>query len=359
VSISEYAIQQWLFAEAQGRYDIDLAESGVQFQLLGDLEIQPEWGLDYSLDRGRPELRQAIVEMYGGPSGIPTENVAVTHGAQEALYLLYRTLLRSGDHVVTTSPGWQQAWEVPRHIGCDVTVLPWPPGTRFDTDALIQSLGPRTRLIILNSPGNPSGCVIGADEWTAVMEVAAERGIWVVNDEEYLLDFGRSIVHRHPRAISVSGLSKVFGLPALRLGWVCAAAEVIDAVVNYKRYTTVSNSLVWERVAEGVLQRRAEHVQRYRQLVEPGLRILQDFARRHPEGVALVPPQGTPFAWLNTLVPSPSRDIAERLLEQHRTLVMPAEVFGAERALRVSFARPADLLEEGFDRLGKVLAELG
>ncbi len=357
MSISEYAIQHWLFDEAQGRYDIDLAESGVQFQLLGDLEIQPEWELDYSLDRGRPQLRRAIADMYGG-AAVSADHVAVTHGAQEALYLLYRTLLRAGDHVVTTSPGWQQAWEVPRHIGCDVTVLPWPPGTRFDIQALERALGTHTRMIILNSPGNPSGCVLGPDDFTAVMEVAAERGILVVNDEEYLLDFGESVVHRHPRAISVSGLSKVFGMPALRLGWVCAAADVVEGVVNYKRYTTVSNSLVWERTAELVLLRRAEHVDRYRRLVEPGLRTLREFAHRHSDTVRLVPPQGTPFAWVNTLAASSSRDIAERLLEHHRTLVMPAEVFGAEKALRVSFARPAEVLEEGLERLGKVLADI-
>ncbi|MFC9678296.1 pyridoxal phosphate-dependent aminotransferase [Streptomyces sp. NPDC056948] len=360
MSISEYAIQQWLFDEARGRYDIDLAESGVQFRLLRDLEIQPDWELDYSLDRGRPQLRGAIAEMYGGHDGaVSAGHVAVTHGAQEALYLLYRTLLRAGDHVVTTSPGWQQAWEVPRHIGCDVTVLPWPPGERFDIEALLRALGPRTRMITLNSPGNPSGCVLDPDDWAAVMEVAAERGIWVVNDEEYLLDFDKSVVHRHSRAISVSGLSKVFGMPALRLGWVVAAGDVIEGVVNYKRYTTVSNSLVWERAAELVLQRRAEHVDRFRRLVEPGLRTLRDFAGRHTDTVRLVPPQGTPFAWVNTLTEASSRDIAERLLEQHRTLVMPAEVFGAEKALRVSFARPAEVLEEGLERLGKVLADVG
>ncbi|MEU6551291.1 pyridoxal phosphate-dependent aminotransferase [Streptomyces sp. NPDC046915] len=356
MSIPEYAIQRWLFDEAQGRYDIDLAESGVQFQLLGDLELEPEWELDYSLDRGRPELRAAIAEMYGGPA-LSADRVAVTHGAQEGLYLLYRGLLRPGDHVVATSPGWQQAWEVPRHIGCDVTVLPWPPGTPFDSEGLLRAIGPRTRLIILNSPGNPSGCVLTEGEWDTVVAATAERGIAVVNDEEYLLDFAGSVVHRHPHGISVSGLSKVFGMPALRLGWLCAAPEVVEAVVNYKRYTTVSNSLVWERAAEAALRRRAEHVARYRRLVGPGLRILEGFARRHADRVRLVAPQGTPFAWVDTLARTTSRDLAERLLRQHRTLVMPAEVFGAERALRISFARPVDVLEEGLERLAKVLAD--
>ncbi|GAA2083809.1 aminotransferase [Streptomyces albiaxialis] len=356
MSIAEYTIQSWLFDEAEGRYDIDLAESGVRFQLLSDLRLDPEWDLDYSLDRGRAALREAIAGIYGAEPPA-ADSVAVTHGAQEALYLLYRSLLSPGDHVVATSPGWQQAWEVPRAAGCEVTVLPWRPGTPFDTAALAAAVGPRTRAIVINSPGNPSGCVLGEEEWAAVTEIAAGCGAWLVNDEEYLLDFRDSVVHRTPLGISVSSLSKVYGMPALRLGWIHAPGAVVEGAVNYKRYTTVSNSAVWERAAEQVLAERDRHVERYRRLVAPGAELLDTFVARHPDRLRLVRPQGTPFAWLETAVRTPSRELAERLVAEHRTLVMPAEVFGAEHAVRLSFARPADVLEEGLTRFDKLLAE--
>ncbi|WP_052868914.1 pyridoxal phosphate-dependent aminotransferase [Streptomyces niger] len=363
MSIAPYTIQDWLFDRAQGRFDLDLAESGVQFQLLRDLPLDPDWDLDYSLDRGTRELRERIAALYEDPgesnaaSPPDRRDVVVTHGAQEALYLLYRSALAAGDHVITTAPGWQQAWEVPAHIGCEVSVLDWQPGTPFDAEALAAAVRPQTRMLILNSPCNPSGRALSDTEWDGILRVAEAHDLLVVNDEEYLLDFGASVVRRHPRSVSVSGLSKVYGMPALRVGWARGPQDVIERMVNYKRYTTVSNSVVWERVATRVLADRQRHVDRYRSLVSPGLEQLTAFAKAHDAHVELVPPHGTPFAWLRfTSVPVSSQDFAEQLLDRHRTLVMPAEVFGAEHGIRISYARPADVLAEGLRRIAEQLA---
>ncbi|MGD3108488.1 pyridoxal phosphate-dependent aminotransferase [Streptomyces sp. YGL11-2] len=354
--IATYSIQQWLFTEAHGRYDIDLAESGVQFQRLRDLTLDPDWELDYSLDRGQPELREAVAGLYQRSGA--GDGIVITHGAQEALYLLYRSLLTAGDHVVTTSPGWQQSWEVPAHIGCEVSVLPMRPGEPFDAEALARLITPRTKLLVLNSPGNPSGYCFTEQDWTVLLDVARAHDLVVVNDEEYLLDFADSIVHRYPKALSVSGLSKVYGLPALRIGWAVGAPEIISAMVNYKRYTTVSNSWVWERVAVDVLTDRERHVRRYREFVDAGLGRLTRFADEYASHVRLVPPAGTPFAWFNLRTSATSQAVVERLLDEERVLVMPAEVFGSEAGLRVSYARPAEVLDEGLNRLGKVLSSM-
>ncbi|MET9773218.1 pyridoxal phosphate-dependent aminotransferase [Streptomyces sp. NPDC006367] len=358
--IATYTIQEWLFSRAQGRFDLDLAESGVQFQHVRDLPLDGDWELDYSLDRGTPELRARVAAVYGS-TGYPAgdgRDVMITHGAQEALYLLYRSLLSPGDHVVATAPGWQQAWEVPAHMGCEVTVLDQRPGTPFDVDALTRAVSPRTRLLILNSPGNPSGRSLSEAEWEGVLRVAGEHGLWVVNDEEYLLDFSASVVHRYARSVSVSGLSKVYGLPALRIGWATGPAELIERMVNYKRYTTVSNSLAWERAAALVLADRERHLARYHGLVGPGLVRLREFAAAHEGLVELVEPATTPFAWLHLDPSVESAEFAERLLERQRMLVMPAEVFGARHGLRISFARPHEVLEEGLKRLSAELGDL-
>ncbi|KIZ17546.1 pyridoxal phosphate-dependent aminotransferase [Streptomyces natalensis] len=354
--IATYSIQQWLFADARGRYDIDLAESGVQFQRLRDIELDPDWELDYSIDRGIPELREAVAGLYQRPSS--EDSIVITHGAQEALYLLYRSVLRAGDHVVTTSPGWQQSWEVPSHIGCEVSVLPMTPGEPFDAEALARLITPKTKLLVLNSPGNPSGYRFTERDWTVLLDVARAHDLIVVNDEEYLLDFAESVVHRYPKALSVSGLSKVYGLPALRIGWAIGTPDIIAAMVNYKRYTTVSNSWVWERVAVDVLKDRDRHVQRYHEFVDEGLSRLLRFAEEHAPHMQLVRPAGTPFAWFNLRIPASSQHVAERLLDEQRVLVMPAEVFGSEAGLRVSYARPAEVLDEGLGRLGELISKM-
>src|SRR5688572_5161103 len=101
-----YTIQDWLFSCAEGMYDIDLGESGTQFHHLHDLDVSINYHLNYEQDRGRIELRERIAKLYG----FAANQVVLTHGSQEGLYLLYNSLLKSGDHVITTVPGWQQSW---------------------------------------------------------------------------------------------------------------------------------------------------------------------------------------------------------------------------------------------------------
>jgi len=359
--IETFAIQDWLFSSALGRYDIDLAKSGVQFQLVDDLAIGPEWSLDYAPDRGLLEARAAVARQYGGATS--SERVAIANGAQEALYLFYRSLLAAGDHVITTVPGWQQSWAVPRHMGCSVSLLSWTPGTPLDVDALETLVGPKTRLVVLTSPGNPSGRRIGGREWSQAVDVADLHGAWILADEEFAVDFRGSVIHRYDRAISVSGLSKTYGMAGLRFGWAAAGsaagAEIIERMVNYKRYTSISNSVLSERIAIGALAEHRGHVARYSALLEGGRELLDDFASTTQDLVELVSPEGTPFAWFNLKPPISSRassiDVVERLLEAERVLVMPAEVFGSEGGFRLTYARPRDVLVDGFARLKRSL----
>jgi len=362
--IETFAIQDWLFSTAFGRYDIDLAKSGVQFQLVEDVDIAPDWDLDYVPDRGLYEARAAVARLYGGATS--AVRVAIANGAQEALYLFYRSLLAPGDHVITTVPGWQQSWAVPRHMGCHASLLSWTPGAPLDVDALEALVDPTTRLVVLTSPGNPSGCRIGDREWSQVLEVAARHGAWILADEEFAVDFRNSVIHRYDRAISVSGLSKTYGMAGLRFGWAAtgsaAGAELVERMVNYKRYTSISNSVLSERVAIGALAQHRGYISRYLAMLEDGRELLDDFAATTEDLVELVSPEGTPFAWFNLkpliLSRASSIELAERLLETERVLVMPAEVFGSEGGFRLTYARPRDVLVEGLARLKRSLTTL-
>ena len=355
--IANYEIQDWLFRVARGRYDVDLAESGVQAQLLADVATDPAWDLDYSYDRGSGELCDEVARLYG-PAKDGMGHVVITHGAQEALYLFYRSFLTPADHVITTYPGWQQAWEVPAQVGCAVSRFCWTPGEKFDVEALAELIRPDTRLLVLNSPCNPLGTIIPDETWDDLVALATEHDLWIVNDEEYLVDFEGSVVNRYDRSLSVSGLSKLYGLPALRTGWAVSTPEVIEAMVNYKRYTTVSNSLLCERIAVGVLRDRARHLARYRRLVDNGRARITAFAQRNSGILELVPPEGTPFGWFKLHTDFTSQALAERLLEDHRVLVMPAEVFGSERGIRLTHARPDAVLDEGLSRIETMLADV-
>lgn len=345
MTIANYTIQEWLFNEAHGLFDYDLAESGVQFQYVKDLTLSDDWCLDYSVDRGGSELRNAVLSQYSTRTG-DLSNL-ITHGAQEALYILYNSLLEQGDHVICTTPGWQQAWEVPKNKGCDVSLLEWSPGTNFPVDELANCIGGNTKLLILNSPCNPTGAVLSEDEWAAIIQACERKGVWIVNDEEYLLDFTQSVVNKYEKSVSISSLSKIYGLPALRLGWAVSKSHaLIEEMVNYKRYTTVSNSMLLEKSALIVLQDKAKHIERFKNYIDAGRPILDKFAEYASPHLSLIAPQNTPYAWFNTAEHIDSNELAKQLLKKHKLLVMPAEVFGAKNGVRITYAREEMFLKQ-------------
>ncbi|MBD1557132.1 pyridoxal phosphate-dependent aminotransferase [Vibrio sp. S9_S30] len=345
MAIANYTIQEWLFNEAHGKFDYDLAESGVQFQYLKDLTLKGEWCLDYSVDRGDLALRNTVLSQYkNDPKGLSS---LITHGAQEALYILYNSRLEQGDHVICTFPGWQQAWEVPKSKGCDVSLLEWTPGAAFPVEELIHTISDNTKLLILNSPCNPTGAVLTDSEWDQIVQVCEQKGIWIVNDEEYLLDFSQSVVNKYEKSVSISSLSKIYGLPALRLGWaVSQNDELIEAMVNYKRYTTVSNSMLLEKTALLVLEEKEKHLQRFYNYIDAGRPILDKFAELAAPHLTLIAPQNTPYAWFNTSPTIDSNELTQQLLAQHKLLVMPAEVFGSNHGVRITYARDKDFLKK-------------
>jgi aspartate/methionine/tyrosine aminotransferase len=354
MAIANYTIQEWLFNTAHGKYELDLAESGVQFQHFGDITFKPEWEMDYSQDKGNEALREEVIKMYGG--NITLDQCLISHGAQEALYLFYRSFLAAGDHIITTIPGWQQSWEVPKHIGCDTSLHLWQPGAAFDIEGLEALVQDNTKLLVINSPCNPTGSQLTNSEWLRLIEVAEKHDLWIINDEEYLLDFGDSIVHKYSKSLSVSSLSKVYGLPALRLGWAISRNDMIADMINYKRYTTVCNSLVCEYAGTEVIAQRQKHIARYQSIIDTALPILLEFAELAKDYMTLVPPQNTPFSWLNLTMEESSEAFVTRLLDEQKLLVMCAEVFGTTKGIRVTYARDPDILKAGLNR---ILAALG
>jgi len=184
--IPEFVLTEWLFGTARGNYEIDLGESCAQIQDLADIAIGRDLPLDYSQDRGGVQLRGAIADLYAG--ACTADGVVVSHGGQEALYLLYRTLLNPGDHVITTVPGWQQSWEVPKAVGCAVSTLRWRPAEPFDTEALRAMIRPETVLVVLCCPGNPSGRALSEREWDEIVAIVDHADAWLLSDEEFELD---------------------------------------------------------------------------------------------------------------------------------------------------------------------------
>lgn len=344
-----YSIRDWVFREAEGRYDIDLGDSNAPCWRVGELPDASEVVLDYGVDRGTGALRESVAQLYGGPS----HAVGITHGGQEALYLLYRTLLQQGDHVITFSPGWQQSWLAPEHSGCTVTVLPYGNDFRIDFVRLAAALRSTTRAIVVNTPCNPTGKALTAGEREMLLSVARTHDLYLIADEEYLYDFSVSLVHEDPRVISVSGLSKVYGVPGLRIGWLCGAEEIVAGAMEYKHLTTISNSALCEHMGAGVLARRSYLLEGYKTLLMEGYETLQRWSSSLGSKVSIVEPEGTPFCWVRLHVPGSSLAFCRRVLHDTGVLTMPAELFGETNGMRLTFVRPTAELEEGLDRISQ------
>lgn len=345
-----YPMRRWVFEDSLGRYDIDLGDSHVQCGTLSQLHVPDDLELNYGVDRGSPALIELVADRYLGS----TDRVIVTHGAQEALYLLYCTLLRPGDGVIAFRPGWQQAWDVPVKLGCDVRVLDLAEDFSIDLDALETAAGPNLRLITLNTPSNPTGRRIRYREFEALSALAERTDAYIVVDEEYVLDLAASPALRGDRFVSVSSLSKMYGFPGLRVGWMYGPPEVVTACAEYKHLTSISNSVLSESLAVDVLQRWQEWARQYHRLTGEGLHILTEWAARYPEQLRLVPPEGTPFAWVHLTTGESSLSLARRVLDRG-VLIMPAETLGSVRGVRLAFAREPEILHEGLRRIGHVL----
>jgi aspartate/methionine/tyrosine aminotransferase len=346
-----YPMRQWVFEDSLGRFDIDLGDSHVQCGDLGDLALPARLELNYGVDRGSPELARLIAGRYGGSA----DRVVVTHGAQEALYLLYCTLLRPGDRVVAFRPGWQQAWDAPDRLGCEQHVLDLADDFSIDLDALEAVTERGCALITLNTPSNPTGRRLRDGELDAILRLAERANAYVILDEEYVLDLSRSPATRDDRLVSVSSLSKVAGFPGLRVGWMYGPPAIVSACAQYKHLTSISNSVLCETLAVDILSRWDEYVRNYQTLTENGLRLLEEFTSRHPAELSLTPPEGTPFAWLALRTGESALAFARRVLDA-RVLVMPGETLGAAGGIRISFAREPALLAEGLARIEATLA---
>lgn len=346
-----YPMRRWVFEDSAGRHDIDLGDSNVQCATMSRFTVPADLEFNYGCDRGTPRLRSLIAELYGGSP----DSVVVTHGAQEALYLLYNVLLRPGDQVITFRPGWQQSWAVPPMLSCRTDVLDLGPGLDIDVDAVARAAGPNLRLIVVNTPCNPTGRRTGAPELARLAQLLAGTGGYLLLDEEYSLQLHRSAAVHSDRAVSVSSVSKVYGLPGLRVGWIYGPPGVVSECIERKHYTSISNSVLCEVLAADVLAGREQYLREYRSLTETGLRLLRDWAARHPGQLRLVPPDGTPFAWLWLTTGEPSLSFCRRVLETG-VLLMPAETVGGTGAVRLCFARDAEVLAEGLRRISTVLA---
>ncbi len=376
MKIETFALERWMTTyETKVAYDI--AESGIcpmttadllgivpaeeRERTLADLLNLP---LGYSEAPGSLDLRSLLAATYEntGP-----EHILVTTGAIEANFLLLNVLLELGDHVVAVEPAYQQLGAVARAIGCEVT--PWrlrpETGFRYDLEELEGLITSRTRLIVVNTPHNPTGAMLSDAELGRIYDLAVARGARLLSDEAYRWleipggeRLAAPIRNRGDAGISVGTLSKPFGLPGLRIGWMAAPADLVAACWAMRDYVSLSPGKLNDALAVLALRHRDRLVERTQSIVTQNLATAEAWFAAHADMVAWTPPRGGLLALLHYALDIPSLELANRLAEEYSVMLAPGSAFGLEHTLRIGIGQAPPIFATGLERTAACFADL-
>jgi aspartate/methionine/tyrosine aminotransferase len=353
--------------------EFNLSESGVQPLTPRELVEDPQ-GLEGLLDQrlvytqsnGTIELRRLIASIYPGAT---TEHVEVTNGGSEANFITTLNLIEQGDEVVMLVPNYMQTWGLSRAFGG--TIREWPliedrdaGRWRVDLEALETLVTPRTKMIVICNPNNPTGARLTAADLDHIARVADRHGAWILSDEVYRgaeIDGVEtaSMWGRSERAIITSGLSKAYGLPGLRIGWIVSQPSLIASLWSYHDYVTIAPGALSDRLARVALapERRARLFERTRSILRRNLPLIEAWLRE-AGGFRWISPEAGAIIYVRYDHPINSTTLVNRLREEKSVLIVPGDHFGMDGYLRLGFGEPPEYNRAGLDRLKALLASL-
>jgi aspartate/methionine/tyrosine aminotransferase len=372
MKIREFGVEIWM-NEFENDCTYNLAETCVESLTIAELLAlcgTDETALDdllpmkmtYGAIEGSDRLRDAVSGLYDSQK---RENIIITHGTIGANALIHQTLISRGDHVVSVLPTYQQHYSIPESIGADVSILPlrWENGFLPDLDELKQSIRPDTRLIAINNPNNPTGALMDREFLMQIVEIARGCGAWLLCDEVYRGSdqagdgMTASVADLYEKGISTAGVSKVFSLAGLRLGWIAGPVDVIHAVSIHRDYNTISVGMIDDHFAAMALENRDPILARTRTITRNNLAVLADWVAQEPS-IDWIKPQSATVAMLKYDFDMPSRDFCVRLLQETGVMLTPGSAMDMEGYLRIGYANNIAVLRDGLARMGAFLVRL-
>jgi len=328
----------------------------------------------YTAVGGTIELRDAIIARHAEDFGTSyaRDEVIASTGGKHALFNAFQVLVDHGDEVIIPVPYWvsfkdivQYAGGVPVFVETDEAA-----GFRLTAAMIERAITPRTRVILLNSPGNPSGAVMSPGDQTAIVEMAAARGIWVVSDECYVyLNYsGRefsvgSLTKAKERLVVVGSLSKTYAMTGWRMGYALGPAPVVKQFQKLQSQSTSNPTSIVQKAAVAALKgsqqcvagMRADYM-KLRDRMVAGLRAIPGIQCHVPEGAFYVYPNVSGIFGRGGV--NSSAELAGRLLREAHVVTVPGEAFGTNAHIRFSYATSAGEIDRGLERLRKFLASL-
>ena len=324
----------------------------------------------YTSSRGIPELREAISEYvreWKGFEADPDREIIVTPGTKHAIYCACMALLNPGDEVILLSPIWTTFFACVRAAEAIPVELHAPWGCWFDEEELKEKISDRTRMIIVNSPNNPTGGALDADCVKAIADLAEDHGITVLSDEIYsriVYDGFRQVSPASligvEHTVTVDGFSKTYAMTGWRLGYAIASREVVDAMVRLQQATTTCPASFVQAAAVEALRSSQECVEEMVREYDRRRRMLVERLSRIP-GIRCEKPRGAFYVFPDvSAAGKPSRQVVMELLETEGVCTTPGSVFGrlGEGHIRISYATSMQTLSEALDRIEEYFENL-
>lgn len=333
--------------------------SGKNADVLEDLKPMK---LTYGAIEGSDRLRDAICTLYDHQA---RENIVVTHGAIGANALVHKTLVEPGDHVISVRPTYQQHYSIPESYGATVDILHLHPENAFlpDLNEFDRLIRPDTKMIAINNPNNPTGALMDVGYLNQFVEIARQSQAYVLCDEVYRGTsqtgdgFSPAIVDLYERGISVAGMSKTFSLAGLRLGWIAANRDVLEAVSIHRDYNTISVGMLDDYFSALALENKTRILERSRSITRGNLEILDAWIQSEPHMSYVKPKAGT-TALVKFDFQMSSRDFCVRLLEETGVMFTPGSVLHMEGWVRIGYANDPAILKAGLTHVSRFLAQL-
>jgi len=361
-----------MMSKWENEVEINLSESGVHPATVREF-VDDEAAIEellvaelgYPQTNGITKLREHIAAVYPGAT---PDNVLVTVGCAEANYNAIHTLLTPGDEAVVMLPNYMQIWGAAHNLGVHVESfhLREDAGWAPDVDELNSVVTAKTKLIAVCNPNNPTGYILTEAEMDAIVGAAERVGAWLLADEVYsgaerLTDAQTpSFWGRTDRVLATGSLSKAYGLPGLRIGWVVGPADIVDEIWARHEYTAICTTVLSNKLAAIALSPkvRPRLIQRAREYIRRGFPILDGWLNAHEGVFHVIPPQAAAIAFVRYHLDFNSTKLVERLMNEKSVFIVPGDHFGMDHYLRISFGLPPDYLQAGLDRMHELIAEL-
>jgi len=357
-------LEDW-FDTYQYEIEYDIGESAVKTLGVQHLDIDlNDIMLRYGYHKGRPDLREIIALSYPGFS---PEHIIVTTGASEANFVIAASLVKPGDHVLVEHPNYPSNYEVPRSLGCDVDFFT----LRFENEFkpfvkdLEAKIKPQTKLISLTHPNNPTGSKISREEFQKIIDIVESRDIYIIFDETYRdMDFINPLppaATLSPKVISISSLSKSYGLPGLRTGWLATKdQDVLSTALAVREQVSIANNALSEEIATRVLTEKDRYVDMAKQRIHKNRDIVSGWINQQENFEWVYPEAGVVgFPRIKNHVAVEPEKLYRLLAEKYKTFVVPGRCFEMDPThFRLGFGGEPEKITIGLNNLNKALADL-